>query len=70
VKSGVRMKNKQTVNVWLPELFLNISPKHFPKKKLNFFFLFKTYYKITENRPKKKNLYTNRKDPQNTKIFR
>lgn len=48
------MKNKQTVNVWLPELFLNISPKHFPKKKLKFFFLFKTYYKITENRPKKK----------------
>lgn len=32
VESGTIMKNKQTTNVWLPKLFLNILPKHFPKR--------------------------------------
>lgn len=32
VESGTIMKNKQTTNVWLPKLLLNILPKHFPKR--------------------------------------
>lgn len=42
-------ENKQTANFWLLELFLNMPPKHLPKKKLikNFPF-FKFYYKVTE----------------------
>lgn len=32
VESGTIMKNKQTANVWLPTLFLNILPKHFQKR--------------------------------------
>lgn len=51
VKLVGTMKNKQTANFWLLELFLNIPPKHLPKAKLTKkCFPFKIYYKVTENR--------------------